>query len=170
MDTRRSVLKKLAVGGVTAAAVPATGVAAFETGKALAAGQLPTGPAPWWLFAPVGLGSPLSFGWYIAGLSPVVDGASVLTLAHASGRKAEVHVCAHGGQPTGLASTQLVDMVLMDGGTGSARTDELLGRVILGLADRVRSNETNPEGDLFPIARMMTHDQRVEAFGPDALG
>lgn len=174
MDTRRNVLKKLLVGTATAAAVPASAGVALEAVQQgirslEAAGMLPTGPAPWWLFQPIGMGTPLKFGWYVAGLSGVERGAAVLTLAHASGRKANVHVCAHRGNPQGLAHTRLVDLVLMDGGSGSFRTDEKLGRVVLGLAERVRRNESELAGDLSPIARMMTHDERVEVFGGESL-
>ena len=172
MDSRRTVLKKMLVGTASAAVVPGVASAALESAAGsqdVASFTLPTGPAPWWLLAPVALGSPLKYGWYVAGLSPVERGASVLTLAHTSGRKARVHVCGHHGRPRGVAHSSLVDLVLMDGGSGAFRTDEKLGRVVLGLADRMRVNETNPRGDLKPIARMMPHDDRVERFGPDTL-
>ncbi len=175
MDTRRNVLKKLLVGTATAAAVPASAGVALEAVQQgvrslEAAGMLPTGPAPWWLLHPIGMGTPLKFGWYVAGLSGVERGASVLTLAHASGRKATVHICAHRGAPQGLAHTRLVDLVLMDGGSGSFRTDEQLGRVVLGVAERIRRNEAEVPGDLAPIARMMTHEERLAAFGGEELG
>lgn len=162
------MLKKLLAGTAAAAAVPGTAGAAVEAVQAV--GVTPTsGPAPWWLFAPIGLGTPLKYGWYVADLSKVERGAAVLTLAHASGKKARVHLCAHDGAPRGLTHTRLVDFVLMDGGSGSFRTDEKLGRVVLGLAERVRRNETRPDGDLWPIARMMSHDDRMDAFGADSL-
>ncbi len=174
MDSRRSVLKKILV-GTAAAAVPATGAAATRAvAQTLGTsggeqGVIPDGPAPWWLVAPVGVGTPLGLGWYVHHLGPVERGAAVLTLRHTSGRDARVHLCGHRGQPQGMAHTALIDLVLMDGGSGSMRTDEKLGRVILGLAQRVRANETSPTGDLKPVARMMTHADRVEAFGADAL-
>ncbi len=93
----------------------------------------------------------------------------MLTLAHSSGQKARVHLCAHNGRAQGVASSRLVDLVLMDGGSGSFRTDEKLGRVVLGLAERIKRNETAPGGNLSPIARMMTHTDRVAAFGPETL-
>ena len=174
MDSRRGVLKKLLVGTATAAAVPGTASAALDSVQGsmlgtVAGAVLPNGPAPWWLIAPVALGTPLKYGWYVEELSAVERGASVLTLAHTNGRKARVHLCAHNGRPRGVAHTALVDLVLMDGGSGSFRTDEKLGRVVLGLAERMRRNELNPSGDLAPVARMMTHDQRVDAFGPESL-
>lgn len=178
MDSRRSVLKKLLAGTAAAAAVPGSASAAFEAvqggvrladagGVSLSA--LGSGPAPWWLLHPIAMGTPLKHGWYVAGLSTVNRGASVLTLAHTTGRKANVHLCAHDGSPRGVASTKLVDLVLMDGGSGSFRTDEKLGRVVLGLAERIRRNEARPDGDLKPIARMMSHDERVDVFGPESL-
>jgi hypothetical protein len=175
MDSRRSVLKKLLVGVASAAAVPGTAGAALDVVGASArmseaAGlSLPAGPAPWWLLNPIALGTPLKYGWYVAGLSGVERGAAVLSLAHANGRKAQVHLCAHNGAPRGVAHSSLIDLVLMDGGTGSFRTDEKLGRVVLGLAERIRRNEADPSGDLKPVARMLTHDQRVGAFGPESL-
>lgn len=172
MDSRRSVLKKMLVGTATAAAVPGTASAALNAIDTKADGRalsLPNGPAPWWLMAPIGLGTPLKFGWYVANLSGVEQGAAVLTLAHSSGKRAKVHLCAHNGQPQGLAHTRLIDLVLMDGGSGSFRTDEKLGRVVLGLAERVRRNEVRPDGNLGPVARMMTHAERVDAYGPENL-
>jgi hypothetical protein len=173
MDSRRSVLKKLLVGTATAAAVPGSASAALGAAAQSVPGRaglsLPAGPAPWWLLAPFGMGSPLKFGWYVADLSSVERGAAVLTLAHSSGRRAQVHLCAHNGRPQGMTHSKLIDFVLMDGGSGSFRTDEKLGRVVLGLAEAVRRNELDPQGDLWPLAKMMTHDDRVTSYGAETL-
>jgi hypothetical protein len=180
MDTRRNVLKKMAAGSVAAGLMPATVSSALEAaapGEASGAEARATlqsegvlsGAAPWWLIAPLGMGSPLKYGWYVAGLSSVERGAAVLTLAHTNGRRANVHVCGHGGRPRGVAHADLVDLVLMDGGSGSFRTDEKLGRVLLGLAERVRRNESGEQADLRHVARMMPHDLRVAVFGAESL-
>lgn len=172
MDSRRGMLKKLLAGTAAAAAVPGSARASLaEAAPTLTASarDLPTGPAPWWLFDPVQKGSEVGFGWYVSGLSPVKQGAAVLSLRHRGGQSAQVHLCAHDGSPVGLTHTRLIDLVLMDGGTGSFETDERLGRVILGLAERIRRNETSPEGDLRPLARMASHEDRVRAFGPEKL-
>lgn len=175
MDSRRSVLKKILV-GTAGVAVPGASASALEAVGNLAAGEagtrfaLPTGPAPWWLIAPVGPGTPLGLGWYVGDLSAVERGAAVLTLRNTSGDQARVHLCAHNGRPRGVAYSQMVDLVLMDGGTGSERTNERLGRVVLGLAERIRQNEISPAGDLSSVARMMTHDDRLGVYGPEALG
>jgi hypothetical protein len=115
------------------------------------------------------MGSPLKFGWYVADLSSVERGASVLTLSHSNGSRAQIHMCAHNGRPQGMTHTKLIDFVLMDGGSGSFQTDEKLGRVILGLAEAVRRNELDPQGDLWPLAKMMTHGDRVDSFGAESL-
>ena len=170
MDSRRSVLKKLIAATTATTAVPGAAAAAVQsTAQAAGGAALASGPAPWWLLSPIAQGASLKFGWSVQGLSKVERGAAVLSLVHASGRTADVHLCAHSGAPRGVASTGLVDLVLMDGGSGSFRTDEKLGRVILGLAERIRRNEKDPNGDLWPLVRMMTHDQRVDAFGPETL-
>ena len=69
MDSRRNVLKKILVGTATAAVVPGTASAALQAvapsaenagRSALSRGlPLPSGAAPWWLVAPLAVGSPL---------------------------------------------------------------------------------------------------------------
>jgi len=179
MDSRRNVLKKMLVGTATAAVVPGTASAALEAAASSAenAGRsalsrglpLPSGAAPWWLVAPLAVGSPLKYGWYVADLSAVERGASVLTLAHTNGKRAKIHLCGHAGAPRGVAHTALVDLVLMDGGSGSFRTDEKLGRVVLGMAELVRRNEVREDADLGAVAAMMSHEDRVGVFGPESL-
>lgn len=174
MDSRRSALKKILAGAASAAAVP-TAAAATRNGSVSLAGEaaasfvLPNGPSPWWLIAPIATGTALGYGWYVHGLGGVERGASVLSLRHVSGRSARVHICAHQGRPQGISSTELIDLVLMDGGSGSAKTDEGLGRVVLGIGERIRRNELDPDGDLRPLAKMMTHSDRVVEFGAKSL-
>ena len=176
MDSRRSALKKLLVGAAGAAAVPGAASAATRnavTGQSIA-GQassfsLPDGPAPWWLIAPMSLGTSLGHGWYVQGLDAVKRGASVLTLRHVSGKSSRVHLCAHRGSPQGVAHSELVDLVLMDGGTGTQQTDEGLGRVVMGIGERIRRNELDPNGDIRSVAKMMLHGDRVDTFGAESL-
>jgi hypothetical protein len=179
MDSRRNVLKKMLVGTATAAVVPGTASAALQAvapsaenagRSALSRGlPLPAGAAPWWLVAPLAVGSPLKYGWYVADLGAVERGAAVLTLAHTNGKRAKLHLCGHAGNPRGVAHSDLLDLVLMDGGSGSFRTDEKLGRVVLGLADLVRRNELRADADMSAVANMMSHEERVGAFGPESL-
>ena len=165
MTSRRELLKGMAV-GAAAAAIPATVVASTKAGRGLFAVD---GPAPWWLIAPLASGSPLALGWYIHSLGPVIKGASILTIRHASGKEARVHICSYEKEPVGLAHTALVDLVLMDGRNNDAATEEGLGRVLLGVGKAIANNETNPEGDLWPLVQMMTHDERVEFYGAEEL-
>ncbi len=173
MESRRTFLKKLAVGTATAAAGPAAAVEVAEAAlgeRVLDTPLLQTlfrGPAPWWLLAPLHKGSALGLGWYLADLGEVTRGASVLTLVHRSRRRARVHLCVHGGAPVGVAHSGLIDLVLMDDHDGSGATEEDLGRVILGLAARIRRNEKS--GELKGLARMMRHEERVAAFGAEEL-
>ncbi|HYC59178.1 MAG TPA: hypothetical protein VEK79_06380 [Thermoanaerobaculia bacterium] len=93
------------------------------------------------LIAPFGIGDTLPLGWSIASMSPLVKSASTLTLQHVDGRSAQVSVRRRGANAIGLAQTAKLDLVLLNGGAGVARTDEDLGRVILGLAAVVREHE-----------------------------
>jgi hypothetical protein len=163
MTTRRDVLKGMAV-GAAAAAVTTDVVQTLPQRMGLAEGR-----TPWWLLAPAGKGASLARGWYIEDLSPVRQGASVLTVAHSSGHRARLHVCLHEGNPRGMAHTALLDLVLMDGGAGDKRTNEELGRVLLGLARRIADNELDENGDLWSVAFMTTHSERLANYGPQAL-
>lgn len=169
MDSRRDVLKKLAVG--TAAATVAGAVAVPALREALAERHVQPGEpgGAWWLLAPIVPGSALGLGWRMQGMSAVDRGASIMVLAHESGEIARVHVCGHEGSPKGLAHTALVDLILMDGGDGGKPTDESVGRVLLAIAEQIRQNEVAPNGDLWPLARMMTHGERVDVYGPENL-
>jgi hypothetical protein len=160
--SRRDLLKTFAVGAAVAGTTGAVTVAVQHA-------FVQDGPAPWWLFSPLGRGTSLALGWYVHDLSAVVKGASVLTLRSSSGSEASIHLCAHNGSPRGIAYTELVDFVLMDGRNANARTDERLGRIVLGLGKLVARNETNPNGDLWPLANMLTHAERVELFGPEDI-
>jgi len=166
MDSRRTVLKKLLVGGAATAALPSAAVAAVSEVTGL---QLADAPAPWFLFAPLGAGTSLAYGWYVDTLSDIRGGAANLVLRHRNGERASVAICARDGAPKGVAHTDLLDLMLMDGRAGSGKTNEALGRVILGVAELIRRNESASDADLRPLARMLTHDERVELFGPDAL-
>lgn len=82
---------------------------------------------------------------------------------------ARVHLCHHQGDPKGLAHSDLIDLVLMDGGRGDRATDESLGRVLMGLAAHIRDNELSADGDLGALARMQPHSDRVLDYGPENL-
>jgi len=166
MTSRRDLLKKLGL-GMTAVSV-GTVTAHGETLSAFVSGNS-IDEAPWWLLAPLKLGSNVGKGWVISALKPVVDGASVLTLKHFDGVVYNVHICGHIGHTKGLAHTTLLDLVLMDGGQGDKRTNEALGRVLFGIAKRIHHNELETQAELDDIARLQTHDERVGRYGPENL-
>ena len=167
MQSRRTVLKMLALGtSLFAAEAGATADAMSKPGDGV---RLPDGPEPWWLIFPLEKGSRLAKGWQIVRLSRVQRGASVLELVHHSGARARVHVCYRQGAAKGLAHSELFDLLLMDGGDGNQQTDESLGRVLKDIERRIRKNEVREDVNLRPLARMQTHDERVDAYGPETL-
>lgn len=167
MESRRSILKMLALGGALfASEAGATASALASVGEG---SRLPDGPEPWWLIAPLESGSRLARGWRVHSLSRVEQGASVLELRNTNGNVARIHVCFRQGKAKGLAHTRMFDLLLMDGGNGDRSTDEHLARVLKDVARRIRSNEVRKDGDMRPMSRMLTHNERVDAYGPENL-
>lgn len=167
MQSRRTVLKMLALGtSLFAAEAGATAEAMSKPGDSV---RLPDGPEPWWLIFPLERGSTLAKGWRIQGLSRVQRGASILELSHRSGERARVHICFRQGPAKGLAHSELFDLLLMDGGDGNQPTDESLGRVLKDIERRIRKNEVREDVNLRPLARMQSHEERVDAYGPETL-
>jgi len=171
MNSRRNLLKMMGFGAAASAVPTAAAIASPESRRAAIAALTGSGSstAPWWLLAPLADGGPVGLGWRLAALSDIDRGAVVLSLAHRDGRTARVHLCAHAGSPRGLAHSALLDLILMDGGQGDQQTDEDLGRTLLNLAARIRTNEISDKADLRPLAHMMTHAERVELYGAETL-
>ncbi|NOY24626.1 MAG: hypothetical protein GXP62_02030 [Oligoflexia bacterium] len=181
MTSRRKVLQQLGLSVAATGLVISTTAAGRAVAHRNAAGARaqPTGGSgddprvagggPWWLLAPLHRGSHLAAGWFVAHLSTVARGASVLSLQHRDGRVARVHLCFREGQPQGLAHTDFLDLVLMDGSQGVAPTDETLGRVVLGLAEHIKGNELSGSGDLAELGALQPHLQRVLDHGPESL-
>ena len=167
MASRRDVLKKLGIGMAavtvgTAAASKAETLTAFAEGESLK-------NAPWWLLSPLTIGSSVGKGWKVKSLGSIEQGASILTLQNVDKREYNVHICVHDGMPKGLAYTEFLDLVLMDGGQGDRPTDEAFGRVLLGIAKRIRHNELESQESFDELARLETHSERVGRYGPENL-
>ena len=162
--SRRGVLRSLVMGAAVAAS--GTAVAAAKRQRPFA---VDGGSAPWELIYPLSPGARLAGGWLVQSLSQVRKGASILTLQHPQHGEASIHVCAHDGQPQGVASTAMLDLVIMDGRDGDQPTNERLGRVIMDIASRIRKNETSDTADLRTLSRMMPHNARIDAYGPENL-
>ncbi len=164
MDSRRDLIKKLAVGAAAVTALPAPRAQAARFVEYLA-----PGPDPTWLIAPLSAGDGIGHGWRLRGISTPRRGAVVLDLVHETLAPVQVHLCAHRGAPKGVAHSHFLDFVLMDGGQGDRRTEESIGRALRALAHTVARNELAAESDPALLGRLMTHGERVERFGPEAL-
>lgn len=172
MESRRGLLKKLGVGAAAAATTVGVSRAARAEHKrqlqAFAEGG-DTQAAPWWLLQPLEAGARLSGGWHLASLSAVERGAAIIALEHAHKGQRNVHLCAHGGRPQGVAFTRLFDLILMDGGQGDRPTDPSVGKVLVHLARRIRKHELSRQGELAQVTRMLTHGERVALYGAESL-
>ena len=156
MPSRRELVSALGFGAATLAMRPAW---------AIEGAPEPTSPAPWWLIAPLQRGSTLKDGWVIEDLDPIRSGAAVLSLSGNS--RLRIHICLHDGRPKGFAHTDMFDLIVMDHGEGVRAVPENLAPTLLLLADRIRDNEAMEVDDnqLSGISRLMTHSERVRAFG-----
>ena len=161
---RRDLLKSLAV-GAAASSLPAAMLS--RPAQAAAAAEAPSS-GPWWLLSPYVPGQHVAFGWHLGLLEAAERGALILNLHQDGGDDARVHICYHLGQPKGVAHSELLDLIVMDGGDGGFDTEESLGRVVRHLGNVIARNELRPDAEA-EIARLMTHAERVEAFGPETL-
>ena len=165
MQSRRSLIQTLAA--TTAGALVGTAPAPVQAQEY---GEGEQFAPPWWLLAPLGENDRLEDGWVLKDLSPIRDGATVLTLSRRK-ESLRVHICLHDGSPKGLAFSELFDLIVMDHGRGVRRVPNDLSPTLLLLSDMIRENEWNdvPNHRLDGINRMMTHSERVRAFGPSHL-
>ena len=181
MLSRREVIGKAAVGAVAALTVNAvvTGVASARAGHAApdnpagdrdernaepppAASEAISSPPPWDMLSPLVAGAVVAHGWRLVDLSPVRDGACVVTLENERGRAARVHLCHNDGTPQGLVYTRRVDLVVMNGGQGDLPTEEGLAQAVATLAHRVAANEATMSESFF--AALLPHAERVQRF------
>jgi len=171
---RRKVLQY----GLAAAAVPLVRVAPAaaegapsDPGPEAKEAKGPAGPppvelgakvasGPMALMAPHVVGSDLGRGWTLLDLRAPDRGAMLLSLKRtADGAVARVHLCRNGGCPAGIASTDRLDFMLMNGGGGDEASDEELGLVLLELAPAVAANEADID-----LKGLQTHEERIEAW------
>ena len=137
--------------------------------KSLAANHAPHGPAPWSLLTPLRVGDTLGNEWAITSLGPIRDGGSVLALTHPHQGAVNIHLCLHDGSPRGFAYTTLFDLIVMDQGHGVRTVPSDMATVLLQLQRTICDNELQQDVAIDQIAGMMTHAERVRAFGPSHL-
>jgi hypothetical protein len=120
-------------------------------------------PPPWDLLSPLALGSVVAHGWRLADLSPVSDGACVVTLRDARGRSHRIHICLNDGSPQGILYTRRLDLVVMNGGQGAFPTEEGLAQAVAEVAHVLAANEANGEPERF-AAQLLPHGERLRRF------
>lgn len=123
---------------------------------------------PWWLVEPLAAGASIAFGWHIESFGAMRQGAMVATLRREL-QSVEVHLCARQGAARGIAHTGHFDMILMNGAEGNAPTREDLGRVVKTLATLVRKAEARHPLRVGKLTGLLSHAQRVEVYGPEAI-
>lgn len=94
---------------------------------------------PWALLAPFGEGTRLPLGWSIDSLSPIRDGTATLVFANAEHGAARIAIRRNGGAPMGVAHTDALDFMLLNGGSGGTRTEESVGRVLIAFVGALAS-------------------------------
>ncbi len=116
------------------------------------AAEAPEGPLA--VFAPLNAGDEVAFGWALREVRAPEKGAMLVVMA--KGRKeVRVHVCANPGCAVGPASTEALDFIIMNDGSGEEPTDEELGLALVALAGIAAKTGVVPEG-------LLTHEQRIE--------
>src|SRR6185369_1914960 len=111
---------------------------------------------PWPLLAPFGEGAQLPLGWSVESLSTIRAGAATLVLAHAEHGAARIAVRRNGGAPMGVAHTDVLDFMLLNGGSGGTRTEESVGRVLIALARALVAEPAAPDVARF-LAALRPH-------------
>ena len=119
-------------------------------------------PPPWELLRPLAAGATVAHGWRVTDLSPVQNGACVVTLVNARGRSHRVHICRNDGTPQGIVYTRRVDLVVMNDGNGDLPTEESLAQAVAVLAHVVAANEGTSPDRLF--SDLLPHAERVQRF------
>ncbi len=107
--------------------------------------------SPWALLAPFREGSPLALGWVLGSLSPVRVGAATLLLCHPEHGVARVSIRRNTGAAVGVAHTDQLDFILMNGGGGTAQTDGSIARILVAFAAALRKR-----GECVPPAVLAT--------------
>ena len=169
MRDRRSFLTSMGAAAVAAPLLGSKAARAAEGGEpappvesrpaALDLNMLGEGApvAPSTLLTPLVPGVELAFGWVFEGAwGP--DRGAILVRLQREGIEARVHVCRNDGCPAGLASTEQLDLLVMNQSEGEA-SDEELARAVVFLASILGQNGA----DAVP-AGLLSHEERIARF------
>lgn len=170
MQSRRRLLGILGAGFSSTFLGPRSAFSRKSSVSRLSAGT--NDSEPWWLLAPLQAGSPLQDGWTVEHLGTISNGASVLTLGHQIRGSVRVHICLYTNSPKGFAYSELFDLIVMDHGAGRRAVPKNLSPTLKLLEITIRNNEFNglTKVNMDGVSQMMTHIERVDAFGCRSLG
>jgi ferredoxin len=118
---------------------------------------------PWALLAPFGEGAPIGLGWVLQSLSPVRGGGASLALRHGQHGTAHVTIRRNDGAPLGIAHTDRLDFLVMNGGSGRTRTEDSIAAALIAMADTLQRHPTVVSDAL--VAALLPH---AEAPAPNA--
>ena len=118
---------------------------------------------PWELLAPFGEGTPIDGGWVLESLSPVRGGSASLALRHEEHGNALVAIRRNGGAPLGIAHTDRLDFLLMNGGSGRTHTDDSIAHALIAMAETLQGQAAAVPEAL--VAALLPH---AETPTPDA--
>ena len=189
MLSRRDAMTKLAAGTAAACVVGVAWSSLAKTGpEAPPAGSTGAAPAPqytnwpvvdaaapetlnaapnWEILSPLAMGSIVTQGWRVSGLTGVANGSCVVTLENERGRSHRVHICRNDGRPQGLVYTKQFDLLVMNGGLGDLPTEEGFAQAVAEVAHALAANEGRRE--LEPVTTaMLSHAERMERFSDAA--
>jgi ferredoxin len=129
----------------------------------------PSDEPPWTLLSPLVEGAALGLGWVLESLSPIRSGAATMVLRHPRDGIARVAIRRNGGAPLGVAHTEHLDFLLMNGGGGNSETQGSIGRVLLALASGLQKyGNSNPDPAL--LASLSAHTEMQPREGPNGRG
>lgn len=117
------------------------------------------------------VGHALPGGFRVASVSEIDRGAVTITLASGSGTLAHVQVFRRSPLSTGLATTRLLDLRLMNGADGAHDTHEGAGVAVMTLASRIRRIEQSvlssglAADQRASLRGLTTHEQRLFLHG-----
>lgn len=109
-----------------------------QPGRSQERNEAATSTPPWGLLAPFAEGATIGLGWSIESLSPIRSGAAQLVFRNEQGSTARVAIRRNQGAPLGVARTDHLDFMLMNGGGGASHSEESISRVLSFIADTLR--------------------------------